>query len=163
MGSLKVNKEKEVFALNKEKVLVCITIQHNSRRLIEKGANLCRESGGELHILHIENGKSIFSKPEVTELLEELFKYGKDMGGEVHFFTDDRVAERIVAFINEFQITTVVLGETLRSKLYKLLRRDISRYISKETKDLEQLVIKREVPDEGRIGITENEIASSKE
>lgn len=123
------------------KVLVCITIQRNSKRLIEKGAKLAREHGAQLHILHVEKGMSIFQNPESATLLEELFNYGKKLGGEVHFVSDQQIAERILAFIRDMEVTKVVLGETMRGKLYKLLKKDISSYILAEAKDLEILVI----------------------
>lgn len=133
-----------MFALeNQEKVLVCITIQGNSRRLIEKGSKIARESNAQLHILHVEKGMSIFQNPEAAMLLEDLFKYGKELGGEVHFVSDQDVAGRIVSFIRDMEVTRVVLGETMRGKLFKLIKRDIPSYISSEAKDFEVLVLER--------------------
>ncbi len=43
-----------------EKVLVCITIQKNSKRLIRKGAEIANNIGGELHILHVEKRNEYF-------------------------------------------------------------------------------------------------------
>ncbi len=128
---------------NREKVLVCITIQGNSRRLIEKGAKIAAENDAKLHILHVEKGMSIFQNPEAAELLESLFEYGKELGGEVHFVSDQEVAKRIVSFIKEEEVSKVVLGETMRGKLSKMINKDITKHISKETKDLEVLVIGR--------------------
>lgn len=123
------------------KVLVCITIQRNSKRLIEKGAKIARELDAQLHILHVEKGMSIFQNPEAATLLEALFKYGRELGGEVHFVSDQDIAQKIVGLIRDMDVTTVVLGETMRGKLYKLLKKDISSYILAEVKDLEVLVI----------------------
>ncbi len=128
---------------NQLKVLVCITIQGNSKRLIEKGAKIARENNAQLHILHVEKGMSIFQNPESATLLEELFKYGKDLGGEVHFVSDQGVATRIISFIRDMDVSQVVLGETMRGKLSKLLKKDIPSHISSEAKDLEVLVLER--------------------
>ena len=38
------------------KVLVCVTLQKSSLRLIKKGAKLAKELDAQLHILHIEMG-----------------------------------------------------------------------------------------------------------
>lgn len=126
-----------------EKVLVCITIQGNSRRLIEKGSKLALENNAQLHILHVEKGMSIFQNPDSATLLEELFEYGKELGGVVHFISDQEVAQRIITFIRDMDISKVVLGETMKGKLHKILKKDISRYISSEAKDLEVLVLER--------------------
>lgn len=149
--------------MENQKVLVCITIQRNSKRLIEKGAKLAREQGAALHILHIEKGMSIFQNPESATLLEELFKYGKELGGEVHFVSDENVAQMIVSFIRDMAVKTVVLGETMRGKLYKLLKKDISRYILAEAKDLEVLVIEPVLKNTEILNTTTKEIIYIKE
>lgn len=145
------------------KVLVCITIQKNSKRLIEKGAKLAIEQHSKLHILHVEKGMSIFQNPEAATLLEELFEYGKKLGGEVHFISDEQIAQRIVTFIRDMEVTTVVLGETMRGKLYKLLKRDIPSYILSEAKDLEVLMVEPIKAQKGAKGINTGEIAYVKD
>lgn len=130
-----------------EKVLVCITIQKNSERLIEKGAKLAQDKNAQLHILHIEKGMSIFQNPEAAALLEELFNYGKNLGGEVHFISDNDIAGRIISFIRDMEVSMIVLGETMRGKLFKLIKKDISSCVASEAKDLEVLVISRKDED----------------
>ncbi|GMQ57706.1 hypothetical protein AN1V17_21010 [Vallitalea sediminicola] len=126
-----------------EKILVCITIQKNSKRLIRKGAEIANEISGELHILHVEKGMSIFKNEESIELLEELFEYGKQLGGEVHFLSGKDVPNKIVDFIKGMQITRLVLGETMRSKLRRLLTKDIESNVLSQTKEVELLTLKR--------------------
>ena len=58
------------------KILVGITIQENSRRLIDEGHRLSNELNAPLHILHIRKGETIFDHPDSSKLLDELFTYG---------------------------------------------------------------------------------------
>ena len=94
-----------------EKVLVGITIQENSRRLIDEGYKLSKQLNAPLHILHIRKGETIFDHPESSQLLDELFSYGGDLGGEVHFLCGDHVSQTFVNFVNANQITHLVIGE----------------------------------------------------
>lgn len=93
-----------------EKVLVCITAQSNSKRLILKGAEVCGAHDGELHILHVQKGHNIFENQDTPRLLQELFEYGGALGGMVHAYCDDDVPESIGKFIEKEEITRVVLG-----------------------------------------------------
>lgn len=129
---------------DREKVLVCITIQKNSKRLIRKGAEIANEINGELHILHVEKGMSIFKNEESILLLEQLFEYGKQLGGEVHFLSGKDVQSKIVEFIKGMCITRLVLGETMRSKLRRLLTKDIESKVLSQTKEVELLVLERD-------------------
>ncbi len=96
---------------NVERVAVCITAQGNSRRLIAKGAALADEVDGELHILHVQQGNNIFHNADTPKLLEELFNYGSQLGGMIHFHCEDDVAQFLGRFAKEQQITQMVLGQ----------------------------------------------------
>ena len=94
-----------------QKVLVCITIQENSRRLISQGFNISRAAQASLHILHVRQGETIFDNPESSSLLEELFDFGGELGGEVHFLCSNHIPQTILDFIIDHQITHLLLGE----------------------------------------------------
>lgn len=93
------------------KILVCITIQENSKRLIRKGHELANRLNGSLHILHIQKGESVLSHPDDGNLLQELFSFGSELGGEVHFLCSDNILQTINTFIDEHHITNLVIGQ----------------------------------------------------
>ncbi|MDR1000322.1 MAG: universal stress protein [Clostridiales bacterium] len=93
------------------RVLVCITPQANGKRLIDRGAELSRELSADLHILHVETSNSIFSAKNAPEMLEKLFRYGTENGGEVHAIAGGDQFNVIERFIIEHSVTDVILGE----------------------------------------------------
>lgn len=97
-----------------EKILVCITAQSNSRRLIDSGNELASSCGGELHILHVLKGDSVFVNEETPVLLEELFEYGKKEGGMIHAYCDNNVPKSIGRFVRNEKMTKIILGEPPR-------------------------------------------------
>ena len=128
----------------KEKVLVCITIQHNSKRLIKRGYEIAHEIGGELHILHIAKGESIFGESKNGSLLDDLFKYASELGAEVHFECSNDVTKYIASFIKDHDITCIVLGETLRNALRKILSKNIETSLESKVPDLRIVVLERD-------------------
>ena len=127
----------------KEKILVCITIQHNSKRLIKRGYEIANEMDGELHILHIAKGESIFTEPESGPLLEDLFEYASELGGEVHFGCSTDIIKYIISFIKENNITGIVLGETLRNALYSFFSQNIQTCLESHMPEVEIFVLER--------------------
>ncbi len=97
--------------IKNESVLVCITAQCNSTRLIDRAFEVAEKNEGELHILHVQRGDSIFNNSETPKLLEELFNYGSEKGGMIHFYCDEDVSECIGRFAKEMKITKIVFGE----------------------------------------------------
>ena len=98
-----------------EKILVGITVQNNSRRLIEKGSELANAKNGQMHILHIQKGDNIFVEANAPELLQELYQYGSELGGETHAICGENICDSIIRFIKNIGITHMILGE--RSKI----------------------------------------------
>ncbi|MBU3803995.1 MAG: hypothetical protein H9872_04470 [Candidatus Cellulosilyticum pullistercoris] len=94
------------------RILVGITIQENSRRLIDEGVRLSKSLNAPLHILHIRKGETIFDDPESSLLLEDLFAYGGELGGELHFLCSEHVSKTFLDFVKDNDITHLVIGES---------------------------------------------------
>ena len=96
----------------RKKVLVCITPQVNSKRLIDKGKEIAADiaGGAELFILHVSKGRNIIDSAESVALLELLFTYAGKLGGSVLGMASDDVYKAIKKFIIKETITNVVLG-----------------------------------------------------
>ncbi|MBQ4347647.1 MAG: hypothetical protein IJC39_04300 [Firmicutes bacterium] len=92
-----------------EKVLVCITAQSNSKRLIEYGKS--KAEGGELHILYVIKGGNVFENEDTPRLLDELFSYAGSLGGTVHSLCGEDIPNVISGFVRAEGITTLVMGE----------------------------------------------------
>jgi K+-sensing histidine kinase KdpD len=95
-----------------EKILVGITVQNNSRRLIKCGYDLACSKCGQLHILHVQKGNNIFLEATAPELLQELYQYASELGGETHALCGEDVGDCIIRFIEDFGITHMILGES---------------------------------------------------
>ena len=131
-----------------DKVVACITAQYNSERLIDTAAEVADKFNAELHILHVNKGTSIFNNADTPMLLERLFEYGSDKGGMVHMLCSENVASSIGNFIEEYNITKIVLGEPpvkfLESK--KITESEFGR-IEKVLKEcgVEIIIVKRQI------------------
>ena len=94
-----------------EKILVLVTAQKSSLRLIEYGFAIARCCGGELHILHVQRGGSVFESNDTLKLLQNLVDYGCRRGGVIHLACEEDVAAYISRFAQEEEITQVILGQ----------------------------------------------------
>lgn len=125
------------------KILVCITIQQNSKRLIKKGYDIARGTNGELHVLHIRRGETIFESPDSSKLFEELFVYGSELGGQVHFLCSTDIPHTISEFITQNAITHLVIGKP--PVHINCQAPNIFEELVKLPKDIELCVLDREV------------------
>lgn len=125
-----------------ERVLVGITVQENSRRLIKKGAEIAKHKNGQLHILHVQKGTNIFTNSYTPELLQELYEYASGLGAETHAVCGEDIGETLIKFIKDMKITTMILGE--RPEHIKINSdRDIITKIHLAVPELELVILKR--------------------
>ncbi|WP_313526613.1 hypothetical protein [Anaerotignum sp.] len=103
----------------KEKVLVLVTAQKNSLRLIDYGFSLSLANDGELHILHVQKGNSVFESKDTLKHLQKLVDYGGRLGACIHVLCDHDVANCIKNFVAKEEITRVILGEAPQEKKQK--------------------------------------------
>lgn len=125
------------------KILVGITIQENSRRLIDEGVRLSKSLNAPLHILHIRKGETIFDNPESSILLENLFAYGGELGGEVHFLCGEHVSRTFLDFVKDNDITHLVIGESPSHLAIKAP--SVYDKITNELQDIEITVLQRNI------------------
>ena len=124
------------------KVLVGITIQENSRRLIDEGFKISKKLGAPFHILHIRRGETIFDQPESSALLDALFTYGGELGGEVHFVCGEHISQVFSNFIKDNQITHLVIGEAPTT--FQTQAPSVYEKLTNELSDIEIIVLQRE-------------------
>lgn len=93
-----------------EKILVLVTAQKSSLRLIEYGFAAAQGCGGELHILHVQKGDRVFESNDSLKMLQNLVDYGCRRGGIIHLSCEDNVADCIGQFAQKEGITQVVMG-----------------------------------------------------
>lgn len=123
------------------KVLVCITAQSNSKRLIKKGALTAKDVSGELHVLHVKKGNNIFDNEQSPLLLQQLFNYASENGGIIHMYCDENIPLSIAEFIKNEQITHLVLGTPPTKKQQE---NQLNNIINHLPKSVDVLIVERE-------------------
>lgn len=126
----------------KEKVLVGITIQENSRRLIDEGYKISQELHAPFHILHIRKGETIFDHPDSGQLLEDLFAYGGELGGEIHFLCSNHVSQTFAHFVKKNHFTHLIIGESPAN--LSLKAPSVHDKLTDQLKDVNITVLSRE-------------------
>lgn len=95
-----------------ETVLVCVTGQKSSARLIHKGAEVAREHGAALLVLSVSgSGLNTLTNPAVAEALDELYRLSCAVGAEMTMLHAHDAHKAICAFCRQRGVTRLVLGQ----------------------------------------------------
>lgn len=96
-----------------ETVLVCVTGQRSSARLIHEGAEIARQHQGTLLVLSVSgSGLNTLAHPGVAEALDELYRLSHEVGAEMTMLHAPDAHKAICAFARERGVTHILLGES---------------------------------------------------
>lgn len=96
-----------------ETVLVCVTGQQSSQRLIHRGAELARQYHAQLLVLAVSGaGFNLLTNPSVSQSLNDLYCLSGQVGAEMTMLHHTNPHQAICDFVRERSVTRLVLGES---------------------------------------------------
>ena len=108
--------------------------QHHLRPVIAKRLQ------GDFDVVYVRvPGASLGRREEA--ILQEAYDLARNLGGEVVELEGDSVAEEIVRYVNQVGTTSVVMGQSARSRLQEIVRGSIVNRIMRETRGVDIVVV----------------------
>jgi two-component system sensor histidine kinase KdpD len=102
----------------RERVVVCVSDRETAQDLVRRGARIAQRARGDLLVVHVRERDD----PATTAWLVELSQLVADVGGEFHVIDDDDAVNGVLKFAYAQFVTQLVVGESLRSRVWELLR-----------------------------------------
>ena len=94
-------------------VLVCVTVQKSCEQLIKYGAQVAKEKGLGLSVLHVAGLTGNFlGNPAEGEALETLYKISSAHGAEMTVRRASDVIGEIATFARTIGATEIVMGQS---------------------------------------------------
>src|SRR5579885_322355 len=119
-----------------ERVLVCVPPTSQAQQLVRRGFRLAERLHGELTVLHISQGRKKLD-PKVSQAHQEVQKalqLAQELGAEVVSIESDEIADALVSYANEHNVTQIVMGESTKSWFQELLHGSIVRQVLARSK-----------------------------
>ncbi len=121
-----------------QNVLICVTRQRSCERLIRKGYDESKRSGGKPHVIHVAPiGENFLGNPKEGEALDYLFDISKQVGAEMTVLRSNDVVKVLTDYSQKHKIGVMVLGESPNSEKES----DIINQLKKSLKSVEFIVV----------------------
>lgn len=120
-----------------EKVMVCISARPGTERLIRAGARIAGRLASNWYAVYVETPDSDHrhGDPEAFQRLEEYERMARDLGAKVVMLKDKNVADALITFTKQENISHVVFGQSARSRFDILLRGSVINRFLAEVRD----------------------------
>lgn len=102
-----------------ERVVVCISSNPATQRLIARGARMAEATGGDLLILHVDTGRERSEQQERT--LAGNKQFARNLNAEIVELKGKSIPLAIAEFVREKRATQVILGRSAIHGLRKYL------------------------------------------
>lgn len=123
-----------------DRVLICITPTRSSLRLIRRGWRLAQKLQGEVKAVYVEEPKL----PETSaRILQDDFMLCERLGIPTVTLKGD-VADAIINYVQENNVTQIIIGHTERTKIQEFLKGSLLVELAKQLKTVDILVVATE-------------------
>jgi two-component system sensor histidine kinase KdpD len=123
-----------------DRVLVAVTPRPQSAKLIRRGYQLAHRLDGELWVIHVKPAAVLLGAQE-QKAVDELRHLTEELEGDFIEVGAEDVATGIIEFANSHQITFIVMGQSVRSRLDEVLHGSIVGRIMRETRNIDVVIV----------------------
>jgi two-component system sensor histidine kinase KdpD len=120
-----------------DRVLICITPTRSSLRLIRRGWRLAQKMQGEVRAVYVEEPKL---PEESARILKDDFTLCERLGIPTVTLKGD-VADTIIKYVQENNVTQIILGHSDRTKIQEFLKGSLLLELAKQLKTVDILVV----------------------
>jgi two-component system sensor histidine kinase KdpD len=123
----------------RERVLVCISRPGVSETLVQRGARIAGRTGGDLLVVHVANDDRAADR----DWLEVMEAKTQELGGEFQVIRADDAVEGVLGFAYRQNVTQIIVGESLRSRLRELMKGSFVNELIRRASSIDIHVIAR--------------------
>ncbi len=126
-----------------EKVMVCLSERPGAERLLRVGARIAGRLATNWYAVYVEppDHDKRHGDPEAFHRMEEYLKLARDLGAKTVLLKNKRVADALIGFAQQENISHVVFGQSARSRFDILLRGSVLNRFLSEVRDVTVQVV----------------------
>jgi len=130
-----------------EKVMVCLSTRPGTERLLRVGSRIAGRLSTNWYAVYVNKPDDKgHNDPEAFHRLEEYQKMARDLGAKVVELTDRNVADALIRFAQQENISHVVFGQSARSRWDILWRGSVLNRFLSEVRDVTVQVVPMQKP-----------------
>jgi two-component system sensor histidine kinase KdpD len=130
-----------------EKVMVCLSTRPGTERLLRVGARVAGRLASNWYAVYVARPDDKgHGDPEAYHRLEEYQRMARDLGAKVVSLTDRNVSDALIRFAQQENISHVVFGQSVRSRLDVFLHGSVINRFLSEVRDATVQVVPMQKP-----------------
>ncbi len=129
----------------RDHILVCLSSHPMGERLVRTGRRLADDLNAEWFVIFVETPGHLRMPPENRQRMRGNLRLAEELGATVVNVPGENVAEAVIEFAREHNITKIVAGKPLRPRWFEVLRGTVIDQIIRESGKIDVYVVSEEV------------------
>jgi two-component system, OmpR family, sensor histidine kinase KdpD len=125
----------------KERILVCISSHPMGERLIRSGKRLAEDLNAEWFVLFVETPQHTRMPMENHLRVQGFLRMAEELGAKVSSICDSSVADAVIAFSRQHNVTKIIAGKPFRPRWFEMLRGSVIDQIIRESGAIDVYVV----------------------
>jgi two-component system sensor histidine kinase KdpD len=127
-----------------DRILVCISSHPMGERLIRSGRRLAEDLNAEWYVLFVETAQHLHMPLENRLRVQRFMRLAEELGAKVSVMSGESVADTVMTFAHEHNITKIIAGKPFRPRWSELLRGSVIDQIIRDSGSIDVFVISGE-------------------
>ena len=127
-----------------ERVLVCVSSHPLGERLVRAGRRLSDDLNAEWYVIFVETPGHTYMKPYQRDRLEKTLQLAEKLGAHIRQLNGSSVAETVLQFSHEHNITKIIVGKQLWPRWLEMLRGSVTEDIIRRAGGIDVYIVSEE-------------------
>jgi len=134
-----------------EKIMVCISSHPMGEKLIRSGRRLADDLNAEWYVLFVETPQHMHMALENRVRVQRFLALAEELGAKVASISGESVAETVINFAHEHNITKIIAGKPFKPRFSEVLRGSVIDQIIRGSGKIDVYVVSGEAAISKRI------------
>ena len=127
-----------------DRILVCISSHPMGEQLIRSGRRLAEELNAEWYVLFVETPQHMHMPLENRIRVQRFLALAEELGAKVASTSGESVADEVINYAHEHNITKIIAGKPFRPRLSEILRGSVIDQIIRGSGKIDVYVVSGE-------------------
>jgi two-component system sensor histidine kinase KdpD len=130
-----------------DRIMVCLSSHPMGERLVRVGRRLADDLNAEWFAVFVETPGHLHMPPENHLRIQRHLRLAEQLGAKVIRLTSESVADAVIPFALEHNITKIIAGKPLRPRWFEVLRGTVIDQIIRHSGKIDVYVVSEEASD----------------
>lgn len=127
-----------------ERILVCISSHPMGERLVRVGRRLADDLNAEWYVVFVETPGHLHMPAQSQQRMQQNLQLARELGARVNALTGESVANSVIEFARQHNVTKIIAGKPLRPRWFEILRGSVIDQIIRSSGSIDVFVVSEE-------------------